>query len=169
MGTLIIIEGDKVEGTDKHNVSGTGTMPASPNPILDTPFPAGIADFDYKGSMTDELSEMVSVDGTAIALVSSKSSLDPGEDSTGGHGTSSAKNILPTPPPPITPGTEKVLSILDPIGEGNPSSGSGSSFVKVDGDAILLDSDSIDTCDGLSIPMNSTVTSENQDFVSCSE
>ena len=168
MGTLIVVEGDKVEGTDKHNVSGTGTMPASPSPVPGTSF-TGIADFDYKGSMTDELSDMVSIGGKAVALITSKSSLDPGEDSAGGHAAISAKSIMPIPPPTITPGTEVVISITDSIGEGIPSSGTGSSFVKVEGDAILLDGESIDTCDGLSIPMNSSVTSENQDFVSCSE
>ena len=169
MGILVVVEGDKVEGTDKHNISGTGTVPPPPpggTPM--TPF-SGIADFDYKGSMTDDLSDMVSIGGQAVALVTSKSSLDPGEDSAGGHAPTSAKSIIPIPPPPITPGTEVVTSITDSIGTGIPSSGTGSSFVKIDGDAVLFDGDNIDTCDGLGIPMNSTVTAENQDFLSCSE
>lgn len=167
MGTLIVVEGDKVEGTDKHNISGTGTLPPPPpSGTPGTPF-TGIADFDYKGSMTDELSDMVSIGGKAAALVSSKSSLDPGEDSAGGHAPTSAKNIHETPT--MIPVSRVVTAITDAIGTGVPSAGTGSSFVKVDGNAVLLDGDSIDTCDGLSIPMNSTVTSENQDFVSCSE
>lgn len=165
MGTLIIVEGDAVEGTDKHNVSGTGTLPGSP-PVPGTSF-TGIADFDYKGSMTDELSDMVSVDGIPVALVTSKSSLDPGEDSIGGHAPISAKNIVPIPP--MVKETEVVTSITDSIGTGVPSAGTGSSFVKVGGDAVLFDGDNIDTCDGLAVPMNSTVSSSNQDFVSCSE
>lgn len=165
MGILIIVEGDKVEGTDKHNVSGTGTDPSIPGPNSFS----GIADFDYKGSMTDELSDMVKIGGKAVALVTSKSSLDPGEDSVGGHAPTSAKNIVPKPPPAITPGTETVIAITDSIGTGIPSSGTGSRFVNIGGNAVLFDGDSIDTCDGLSIPMNSTVTSANQDFVSCSE
>ncbi len=165
MGTLIVIEGDKVEGTDKHNVSGTGTDTSIPGPNSFT----GIADFDYKGSMTDALSDFVDIGGKPVALVSSKSSLDPGEDSVGGHAPASAKNIVVTLPPTISPGTEQVLSITDPIGTGIPSAGTGSSFVSVGGSAVLLDGDSIDTCDGLSIPKNSTVTSKNQDFVSCSQ
>jgi hypothetical protein len=62
------------------------------------------------------------------------------------------------------------LSITDPVGTGQPSSSAGSSFVKIDSAAVLLDSDKIDTCDGI-VPTNSnsTVTSEGQDFVSCSE
>ena len=165
MGTLVIVEGDAVEGTDKHNVSGTGTDSAIPGPGSFT----GFAEFDYKGSMTDELSDFVSIDGKPVALVSSKSSLDPGEDSIGGHSPLSAKNITALVPPTITPGTETVTSITDPIGTGIPSAGTGSTFVKVGGDAFLFDGDSIDTCDGFSVPMNSTVTSSNQDFVSCSE
>lgn len=165
MGTLIVVEGDKVEGTDKHNVSGTGTDPSIPGPNSFT----GFADFDYKGSMTDELSDFVNVNGKAVAVISSKSSLDPGEDSVGGHSPLSAKNIVAVPPPTITPGTEQVISITDQIGEGVPSAGTGSGFVKIGGEAVLLDGDSIDTCDGMSIPMNSTVTVENQDYISCSE
>ena len=166
MSKLITVDGDKVEGTDKHNVSGKGSITAPPGTSA---FSGGIADFDYKGSMTDELSDFVSIGGKQVAVVTSKSSLDPGEDSTGGHAPTSAKNIVAIPPPPITPGTETVLAISDPIGTGTPSSGAGSTFVKAGGDAVLLDGDKIDTCDGLSIPMNSTVTAENQDFVSCSE
>lgn len=165
MGTLIVVEGDKVEGTDKHNVSGTGTDPSIPGPNSFT----GFADFDYKGSMTDELSDFVNVNGKAVAVISSKSSLDPGEDSVGGHSALSAKNIVAVPPPVITPGTEQVISITDSIGTGVPSAGTGSGFVKIGGEAVLLDGDSIDTCDGMSIPMNSTVTVENQDYISCSE
>ncbi len=168
MSTLVVIAGDKVEGTDKHNVSGTGTMPATPSAIPNTPF-SGNAEFDYKGSMTDGLNGMVSIGDKAVTLITSKSSLDPGEDSAGGHAPISAKNIVPIPPPPITTGTEVVISITDPIGTGTPSSGTGSSFVKIDGDAVLLDGDSLDTCDGLGGKSNSTVTTENQDFVSCSE
>jgi uncharacterized Zn-binding protein involved in type VI secretion len=165
MATLIVVDGDKVEGTDKHNVSGTGTDPSIPG---SNSF-SGIADFDYKGSITDGLSDFVSVGGKPVALLSSKSSLDPGETSVGGHAPTSAKNIVVIPPPAIIPGTELVLSISDSIGTGIPSAGTGSTFVSIGGTAVLLDGDSIDTCDGLSIPMNSTVTSENQDFVSCSE
>ncbi|MDH3974182.1 MAG: hypothetical protein OEV42_07870 [Deltaproteobacteria bacterium] len=159
MGTLIVVEGDKVEGTDKHNVSGTGPDSATNSVGSFT----GIADFDYKGSMTDDLSDFVSIDGKAVVLVTSKSSLDPGE-----HLPISAQNITQVNPTTVTPAL--VASIDDtPIGTGTPSSGSGSSFVKVGGDATLLDSDSIDTCDGKGSTENSTVTAENQDFVSCSE
>lgn len=161
MGKLIVVENDKVEGTDKHNVSGNATNPgASPT----VPY-TGVGDFDYVGKMTDQLSDFVKVNGKPVALKSSKSSLNPGESApTGKHAGPAGKNFLPPAPVPIA----SSLSIADPIGEGKPSALSGSSFVKVSSTEVLLDGDKIDTCDGLSVPMNSTVTAENQDFVSCS-
>ena len=164
MGKLIVVENDKVEGTDKHNVSGNATNPGPPPPTV--PY-TGVGDFDYAGKMTDQLSDFVKIDGKPLVLKNSKSSLNPGEDipPSGKHSGPMGKNFVPPAPVPIPIS----LSITDPIGEGNPSTTSGSSFVKVDGVEALLDSDKIDTCDGLGIPMNSLVTAENQDFVSCSE
>ena len=164
MGKLIVVENDKVEGTDKHNVTGQATNPSPPPPTV--PY-TGVGDFDYVGKMTDQLSDFVKIAGKAVALKSSKSSLNPGENAapTGKHSGPMGKNFVPPTPAPIPTS----LSITDPIGEGNPSATSGSSFVKVDGVEVLLDGDKIDTCDGLGVPMNSTVTAENQDFVSCSE
>jgi hypothetical protein len=163
MGKLVIVQNDKVEGTDKHNVSGNATNPAAPPPTV--PY-GGVGDFDYVGKMTDQLSDFVKIGGKAVAVKSSKSSLNPGENASpsGKHSGPAGKNFIPPSPAPIA----ITLSITDPIGEGKPSATSGSSFVKVASSSVLLDGDKIDTCDGLSIPMNSTVTSENQDFVSCS-
>ena len=116
--------------------------------------------------MADQLSDFVSIAGKAAATVSSKSALNPGEDTPAGkHHGMQGSNFLPPTPTPIA----ATISITDPIGEGRPSASSGSSFVSIGGDAVLLDGDKIDTCDGLSIPMNSTVTAKNQDFVNCSE
>lgn len=164
MGKLIVVENDKVEGTDKHNVSGNATNPAAPPPTV--PY-TGVGDFDYAGKMTDQLSDLVKIDGKPAAFKSSKSSLNPGEDTppTGKHSGPMGKNFVPPTPVPIA----MSLSIADPIGEGSPSATSGSSFIKINGVEVLLDGDKIDTCDGLGVPMNSTVTAENQDFVSCSE
>lgn len=167
MGKLVVVENDKVEGTDKHNVSGPGTTTSAP------PSPAtykGIGDFDYVGKMTDQLSDLVKIAGKPVALKSSKSSLNPGESvpPAGKHSGPVGKNLVPPTTGPIVP-TVPSLSITDPIGTGIPSATSGSKFVKIGGVEILLDGDKIDTCDGLSVPMNSTVTVENQDFVSCSE
>lgn len=164
MAKLIVVEGDKVEGVDRHNVSGNATNPSGTPPTI--PY-VGVAEFEYAGAMTDALSDFVRIDGTAVALVSSKSSLDIGEDVpvAGKHSGPQGSNFIPPSPAPIAAS----LSITDPVGEGTPSATSGSGFVRVAEDAMLLDGDSIDTCDGLSIPMNSTVTAEGQDFVSCSE
>jgi hypothetical protein len=168
MGKLIIVENDKVEGTDKHNVSGEQAATNSAPPPPTVPY-KGIGDFDYVGKMTDQLSDFVKVNGKPVVLKSSKSSLNPGESApTGKHSGPAGKNFTP----PVLPGTlpliPAALKIDDTIGEGKPSDSSGSSFVKVNSTAVLLDGDKIDTCDGLGIPMNSTVTAESQDFVSCS-
>ncbi len=158
MGKLVVVENDKVAGTDKHNVSGLMAAGAPP------PAYTGVGDFDYVGKMTDALSDFVRVDGQPVALLTSQSSLDLGQDLPGGgHSGPAGSNFLP-------PGENAAtLIIQDPIGTGNPNAAAGSSLVKAGGDALLLDGDAIDTCDGLSIPGNSTVTADNQDFVSCSE
>jgi uncharacterized Zn-binding protein involved in type VI secretion len=161
----VIVENDKVEGTDWHHVSGTGPNPGAPPPTL--PF-VGIGRFDYKGKMTDQLSDFVSIDGKPAAVVTSKSSLNPGETAPPGkHAGMNGSGFIPQPGPAPSP-TAPTLSITDPVGEGRPSATAGSTFVKIEGDAVLLDGDKVDTCDGLSVPMNSSVTAEGQDFVSCS-
>jgi hypothetical protein len=164
MAKLIVVENDKVEGTDKHNVFGAlgGVNPAPPPDAI--PY-TGVGDFKYVGKMTDQLSDFVSINGTPVALKNSKSSLNPGESSPGGnHSGPNGTNFLPPTPVPIP----AKLNITDVIGEGTPSATAGSSFVTIGGVAILLDVDKIDTCDGTGKPMNSTVTAENQDFVTCS-
>jgi len=163
MGKHIVVDGDKVKGTDKHNVAGTGTISGPPGTA---PY-SGIADFDYAGKMTNALSDFVKIDGKAAAIVSSKSSLDPGETAppTGKHAGLNGSNFTPPTPTPIP----TTINITDPVGTGVPGSAAGSGFVTIDGVKVLLDGDAIDTCDGLNIPGNSTVTSSQQDFVSCSE
>ena len=166
MGTLIIVDGDKVEGTDTHNVSGPGIVKEGGAPATYI----GTASYEYKGKMTEDLSDFVAVDSNFVALKSSKSSLNPGEDIpvSGGHSGPMGSNFSPDATTPIV-ATTPVLLITEPVGVGNPSSGSGSSFVKIGGVEALLDGDSIDTCDGTSATENSNVTAETQDFVSCSE
>ncbi|MGD9157550.1 MAG: hypothetical protein PVG39_04020 [Desulfobacteraceae bacterium] len=166
MGTLIVVDGDKVEGTDVHNVSGPGTDNA-----LGTPAPyTGTANYDYVGSMTDQLSDFVMIDSKPVAVVSSQSSLNIGEDipPAGGHSGPAGSSFNPPETSPIT-ATIPLLQITDPVGVGVPSSGTGSSFVKIGSVKVLLDGDSIDTCDGLGGKGNSMVTAENQDFVTCLE
>lgn len=162
MAKKIVVDGDAVKGTDKHNVTGTGTITSPPGTAPYT----GVADFDYVGKMTTKLSDFVTIAGKAVAVVTSESSLDPGESAPPGkHAGMSGKNFMPPTPTPI-PNT---ITITDPIGKGTPGAAAGSAFVTIDGTKVVLDGDRIDTCDGLSIPGNSTVTASNQDFVSCSE
>lgn len=161
MAKLVVVQNDAVEGTDKHNVAGQGQPPGSAPPAP----AAWVASYTYRGKMTDALSDLLSIDARPAATVSSQSSLNPGETAPGGgHYGDSGSGFVPPSPTPIVPG----LSITDPVGVGRPSVTSGSSFVKVDGSRVLLDGDKIDTCDGLGIPMNSTVTASGQSFVSCS-
>jgi hypothetical protein len=167
MGKLVVVKNDKVEGTDKHNLSGPGTTP----PPASSPAQyVGVGSFDYVGKMTDQLSDFVKIDGKPVAVKTSKSSLNPGETAppAGKHSGPAVKNPLPPLTAPII-ATVPALKIDDPVGEGKPSAISGSKFVKIASSEVLLDADKIDTCDGFSIPMNSTVTAENQSFVSCSK
>ncbi|UBF27082.1 hypothetical protein K9N68_03675 [Kovacikia minuta CCNUW1] len=168
MGKRIIVENDKVEGTDKHNVKGDATNPSAPPPSV--PNSVWVAEYDYKGKITEQLSDFVRISGKPLAVKTSKSSLNPGEATApaGSHSGPKGRNFIPLTPPPF-PAKITDLKITDSVGEGKPSANAGSSFVKVGGVAVLLDGNKIDTCDGTSKPMNSTVTSENQDFVACSE
>ena len=113
---------------------------------------------------------LAKIDGRPVALKSSRSSLNPGETAppAGKHSGPAVKNPTPSLSTPVT-ATVPSLKSDDPVGEGKPSASAGSVFVKVAGTAVLLDDDKIDTCDGFSVPMNSKVTAEKQDFVSCSE
>lgn len=171
MGKRIIVENDKVEGTDTHNVAGDAINPAAPPPSIPGTW---TAQFDYAGKITGQLSDFVKIKGIPVALKNSESALNPGEDAApnGKHSGPQGKSFTPVPPTTTLPfeATKLVsLQITDPVGEGKPSATAGSRFVSVGGIAVLLDQDKMDTCDGLSNPMNSAVTSGNQDFVSCSE
>ncbi|GIH14144.1 hypothetical protein [Rugosimonospora africana] len=159
MGKLVVVKGDPVSGTDKHNVSGqTSTSP----PVAYT----GVGDYTYTGSITDALSDFVTIGGVPVALLTSHSSLDPGEDAppTGGHSGPTGSNLVPAGANPIS------LSITDsPLGTGVPNAGAGSGVLTVGGVKVLLDADKIDTCSGVPAPGKSTVTASGQSFVTCSE
>jgi uncharacterized Zn-binding protein involved in type VI secretion len=164
MPKLVVVKDDPVDGTDTHKVAGNATNPAPPPAPPQIAY-TGTGRFDYRGKMTGQLSDFVSIGGKPVATAGSRSSLPPEETAPGGgHAGPSGKSFNPPSPAPI-PST---LAITDPVGEGRPSSTAGSAFVKVGGQAVLLHGDPIDTCDGLSTPMNSTVAAEGQSFVSCS-
>lgn len=164
MGKLLIVAGDSVRGTDKHNVSGNATNPAPPPPTV--PY-VGVGDYTYTGAMTDELSDFVRIAGIPVALTTSQSSLNKGEDvaPAGGHSGPAGSKFMPPAPVPIP----VTLKIEDPVGVGRPSVTAGSGFVSAAGQPVLLDGDSISTCDGLGFQGNSTVTSSRQGFVSASQ
>lgn len=165
MSKLIIVESDKVQGTDKHNVTGPATPPP-PNQTY-----KGVGDYDYVGSMTDQLSSFVRIEGKWVALISSKSSLNPGESTppTGKHSGPMGRNFDPDAPVPMITSAPPAPAITDQVGTGIANASAGSSFVAIDGTNVLLDGDRIDTCDGLGNTGNSTVTSQEQSFVFCSE
>ncbi|MGH4006877.1 MAG: hypothetical protein ACRDTH_01680 [Pseudonocardiaceae bacterium] len=165
---MLIVEKDAVHGTDQHNVFGSAPSPSGPVPY------SGVGDYKYAGTMTDELSDFVRIAGVPVALTTSRSSLNRGEDvpPTGEHsGPRGSGFTLPFKLPPRPPAPEPIpltLRITDPIGVGRPNVGAGSDFVSVAGRPVLLDGDAIDTCDGTGRPKNSTVTSSRQSFVKAS-
>jgi hypothetical protein len=169
MAKLVVVKGDPVQGTDKHNVSGMGPNPAAPPP---TAAYAGIGDFQYTGAVTDQLSDFVTIDGTPVALVTSQSSLNPGETAppTGGHSGPAGSNFVPGATTVALTPTAITLSITDsPLGTGVPGSGAGSGLLTVGGVKALLDGDKIDTCSGVGATADSSVTVQGQTFVTCSE
>lgn len=165
MGQLLVVEGDPVRGTDQHNVQGLGPTPSAP-----AAFYAGIGDYAYRGSVTEELSTFVTIAGRPVALVTSRSGLDPGEDAPGGgHAGPSGGNFVPGPGTVAPAPTPATLRITDtPLGTGVPNSAAGNALLTVGGVRVLLDGDAIDTCSGLGKPADSTVTARGQDFVTCS-
>jgi hypothetical protein len=168
VGKNVVVKGDPVRGTDTHNVMGQATNPAPPPPTIPyPPGPVGTARFDYVGSMTERLSDLVSIDGAPVAVAGSGSTLDTGQDAapTGKHSGPQGSVFTPPAPAPIA----NTITITDPVGPGTPSAGSGSAFVRIGEDAVLLDGDAIDTCDGLGAPRNSTVSAQGQSLVAVTE
>jgi hypothetical protein len=161
VGKLVVVKGDAVSGTDQHNVAGQATNPAAPPPTV--PY-TGVADFAYNGAMTDALSDSVTIGGVPVALVTSKSSLNPGEAAppAGKHSGPQGGNFVPPAPVPVAAS----LSITDaPLGTGVPNAGAGSALLTVGGVKVLLDADKIDTCSGIGVPAGSSVAARGQSFV----
>lgn len=167
MGKLVVVEGDPVSGTDTHNVSGMGPNPAAPPP---TAAYAGVGDYKYSGAITDQLSDFVTINSTAVALVSSQSSLNAGETApTGGHGGPSGSNFVAGASSVALTPTATTLQITDsPLGTGVPNTGAGSALLTVNSKKVLLDGDKIDTCSGTGATADSSVAAQGQDFVTCS-
>jgi hypothetical protein len=168
VGKLVAIKGDAVRGTDTHNVTGPGPNPAGTPPQLTF---VGTGDFKYVGAVTDKTSDFVRVGGGSVALVSSRSSLDPGQTApTGKHAGPAGANFTAGPTSQVPLPTPATANITDsPLGEGVPNIGAGSGLLTVGGVEVLLDADPIDTCSGVGGLAGSTVAAEGQDFVTCSE
>lgn len=146
MPRLVVVAGDPVKGTDTHQVTG---FTASGSDY------AGNGKYAYAGAMTDDLSGLVRIDGKAVALTTSASSLDPEEDAIGGgHHAASGEAFTPATPKPAP----KTLKIVDTIGPGTPGDNAGSAFVAVNSTPVLLDGDPVDTCGSNKGDGNSTVT-----------
>jgi hypothetical protein len=161
MGKLVVVKGDPVSGTDTHNASGQATNPSPPPPTVAY---TGTADFQYDGAVTGQLSDFVRIGGVPVALVTSRSTLNPGEDTapSGKHSGPQGRNFVPTAPVPVA----STMSITDtPLGTGVPNAGAGSAVLTVGGVKVLRDADKIDTCSGVGKKAGSTVTAQGQDFV----
>jgi uncharacterized Zn-binding protein involved in type VI secretion len=152
MAKKIVVQGDKVSGTDTHAVGGVtaGTPPPPPPPY------AGSGKYSYDGTMTAALSDFVTIAGKPVAIVSSGSSLNSP------HIASAADSYDPSSP---GPNPVSLSFTTAPDGTGTPSDGAGSSFVKIGGAAVLLDGDKLDTCGGEKSHGNSSVAASGQDFV----
>jgi hypothetical protein len=165
MGKLVVVKGDPVSGTDTHNVTGQATNPSPPPPTVPyPPGPKGVGDFTYNGAITAGLSDFVTIGGVPVALVTSRSTLNTGEDipPAGKHSGPQGANFVPPAPAPLA----ATLSITDtPLGTGVPNAGAGSALLTVGGVKVLLDADEIDTCSGVGASGDSTVSAQGQGFV----
>jgi uncharacterized Zn-binding protein involved in type VI secretion len=123
---------------------------------------AGTGSYTYKGKITDSLSTFVKIGGQPVAILTSQSSLNPGETAPGGgHDPASGSGFVPPAPVPIA----STLAFLPPVkGVGLPNAGAGSPLLSIGGVKVLLDGDKMDTCDGTG-SANSTVTTSGQSFV----
>jgi len=158
MSQLVVVQGDSVQGTDTHTVSGSAVGP--PGTVY-----AGTGNYNYVGRMTGNLSTFVKIGGKPVAVITSQSSLNPGQTApSGGHSAPAGSNYVPPTPAPI-PSTLNFVPLI--VGTGVPNAAAGSALLTIGGVKVLLAGDKIDTCDGTG-SANSTVNAVGQSFVSCS-
>jgi hypothetical protein len=160
----VIVEGDPVKGTDTHGVTGMATVPP---PTGSTAY-TGTATYSYDGTMTDALSDFVTIGGAPVATVASRSALSSNHVAADGG---APFNPPETPALKPEPSTFQLTATV--LGAGTPSDGAGSSFVTIGvGDAkaaVLLHEDKINTCGDERGSKNSTVESTVQSFVTVTE
>lgn len=159
MSKLVVVEGDPVDGTDTHKVTGSDTTVPTPAPYT------GTGDYQYKGELRNDLSDVVTVGGKPLALVTSGSELRT--DGQLEHAATAGSNFTPATPTP----NPKTLSFVPPtgVGVGKPSEGAGSSLLTVNDVKVLLAGDRFDTCGIAGGTAGSTVAAQGQDFITCSE
>jgi hypothetical protein len=155
MSKLLVVEGDPVDGTDTHNVTGSTTS-SPPTPYT------GTGDYAYKGEVSTGLSDFVTVGGIALAMVTSGSDLrsEGKTDHLALNGASFNPSGADSSTLAFVPSTG--------VGPGTPNQAAGSSLLTVNGDKALLDGDAFDTCGVPGGEASSKVTAKNQDFVTCS-
>lgn len=154
----LVVKGDPVDGTDKHDVKGTFPPPPPVPPTYE-----GKGDYAYKGEVTQDVSDFVTVGGEPLALVTSGSKLR--SDGTLDHQPMRGSSFAPPGPLPSS------LQFVPPtdVGAGQPGEKAGSGLLTVDGDRALLDGDPFDTCGIPGGKASSTVAAKHQTFVTCSE
>jgi hypothetical protein len=153
----VIVEGDPVSGSDTHKVTGNATTPTGSVSY------AGTATYPYDGTMTEQLSDFVTIGSAPVATVDSRSTLRAGHDATTG-----APPFNPPATPALTP-VPSSFGFVATVGTGAPTDGAGSSFVTVGGTAVLLDDDGFDTCGDERGSGNASVASAGQSVVTVAE
>lgn len=158
MSRLVVVEGDPVDGTDTHDVTGSDT--SGPPPAAYT----GTGAYRYKGELRNDLSDVVTIGGRPLALVTSGSELRT--DGQVDHTAAAGSDFTPATPAP-NPAT---LVFVPPtgVGVGRPSAGAGSALLTVNDVRALLAGDRFDTCGIAGGDESSTVAAEGQDLVTCS-
>jgi hypothetical protein len=176
MTKLIIVENDVVSniGMDKHSVHGTNTSSGTPVSV------ANIFSYDFTGGVKEKSNgnDFVTINGKKI-ITKGNNECPQTQAHIFGNVTAAdisafsawSSNNAPDGfgfAPAPAPAAE------EPDNNGENSRDAGSSFVKINGTAIILDKDNFDTCSvsGSSNSGRSTtsqVTSSEQDFVTTHE
>lgn len=168
MAKLIIVENDVVSNSedDKHSVYGE----TKSSPPIDV---SQIFNYDFSGNVEEkeEGNDFVKISNKLIVTKGNNQCPQIDKHSPENDVAGGVKNWMET---------NKLSGfgfpgIADePDNNGENSSDAGSSFVFINGAAIILDGDSFDTCHAVGSSnkgrnKNSTVTSSRQDFVRISE
>ena len=160
MGKMVVVQGDAVQGTDKHNVMGNATNPAPPPPTV--PY-TGIGSYEYDGR-DDGRFEHVRQDRRQASRTGDEQEFAESRrgGSAGGRAFRAGRQRFHASNARAR--SRLTLSIKDVIGIGVPNAAAGSALLTIGGVKVLLDGDKIDTCDGTGDKANSTVTAVRPEF-----